>query len=169
LGVAWLLAVLGQAAAGHVMLAMQWLAGGFDFPASSPHLFRATSGVRVFNLWKDIGVFYPLLLGVFGYFILLASMARWVAIQEVAAGMFDPFRFQNRVTWTRQLRSLRRYAPALLAAIVSVAVLLFSEDLYVAVTQKGNWPLAIHVVLQITGLTVLGLAVQLLVIDGARE
>jgi hypothetical protein len=167
MGIAWLWAVLGQAAASHAMLAIQWLAGGFHFPASTPHMFRAAQDVRIFNVWKDVAVFYPLLLGVFGYFILLASMARWVSAREIASGMFDPFRVQNRVAWARQSRSLRRYGPVLLVALVSLAVWLFREDLYVALTQKRNWPLAIHVVLQIAGMTVLGLVVQLLVVDGA--
>jgi hypothetical protein len=166
MGIAWLWAVLGQAAASHVMLAIQWLAGGFHFPESTPHMFRASLDVRIFNIWKDIGVFYPLLLGVFGYFVLLASMARWVSAREVAAGMFDPCRIQNREAWARQSRSLRRYGPSLLVAIIALAVWFFREDLYVAITEKRNWPLAIHVVLQIAGMTVLGLVVQLLIVDG---
>lgn len=127
---------------------LQWLLGGMDFPATTPHLLHPEPGLRRFFLWKDLGAFYPVLLGLIVLLPLQTARSLRFAEEDREQGLILTPSWVSHSGWARHSA---RWLPWAVGALM-VVVLLFHLDFFRTdvfwFVEHHNYVIVGHIIFQ---------------------
>lgn len=145
--------------AGHGMFLLQLFIGGVDFPPESYSLWRSTRDIRVGCVYKDVAIFYPLMVGALGVTPLRRSADALLArISRQAGGVLgEQWQIHRRAAldvpgWHQILHRGMFIAGGIM-------LLLLARD-FVEGWGRRNWALVAHLAYQIAWPVLMGFVVS---------